>query len=128
MSQAEDELSPEKALEILKRQLGGQGPLVAAIVMLTLTLAWTAMRVAARRIGGHKFLAADYFYFASQLAFIGVFTCAIISELPSCRVCLQNLPIRLFIPPPVPPPPPPAHLPSPLTHTHTHPHPATSDY
>jgi hypothetical protein len=82
MSQSETEVSPEDAMDTLKRQLGGQGLLVAAIIMLILTLAWTAMRIAARRIGGHKFLAADYFYFASQLGYIGVFTSAMISELP----------------------------------------------
>jgi hypothetical protein len=81
-SSAQDDgpTTPEVMIQRLKSELGGKSLLVTNCVMLVLTLAWTIMRVIARRIRKRSFLASDYAYFVGQLAFIAMFTTVAISE------------------------------------------------
>jgi hypothetical protein len=72
--------TPEAMLEHLKSELRGKGLPVTSCVMLVLTLAWTVMRVIARRMRKRSFLASDHAYFAGQLAFIVMFTTVVVSE------------------------------------------------
>lgn len=68
------------AVLALVAALLGHRLLIAACIMLVLTLAWTVMRITSRRIGGHAFLPADYIYFASQLFYVAFFVCVLIRK------------------------------------------------